>query len=96
MKLRCKTAKTKQDILKKSYKHLPSIFEIALRILFSHPSQSICTKSSTVYQTSGNDGKHLVSRSMDTMHKSNGRENLDGTRALTDKALDNFDLPNRH
>jgi len=33
---------------------------------------------------------------MDTIHKSNGGENLDETRALTDKALDNFDLPNRH
>lgn len=29
--------------------NVPSILEIALLILFSHPSQSICTRSSTIY-----------------------------------------------
>lgn len=38
-----------RNILEEKNEVLPSIFEIALRILFSHPSQSMCTASSTIY-----------------------------------------------
>ena len=44
----------------------------------------------------GDDGKHLAIRSMEIIHESSSKENLDEIRALTDKALDSFDLPNLH